>query len=93
MPANHGAIYPNERRTSVRRSGFERRTSGRADPSPRRAQLRRQTDVVEYLGTPGRTRSGHASDPGAPPPLRLPKRPVQRWIDRGLRGEVRGLFS
>ena len=39
-----------ERRSGQdRRSGRDRRSSERADPLPRRAQLRRQDDVLAYL--------------------------------------------
>ncbi|MDP9235112.1 MAG: hypothetical protein M3P01_11280 [Actinomycetota bacterium] len=38
-----------ERRTTERRSGDERRAPSRSDPLPRRAQFRRQADVLANL--------------------------------------------
>jgi hypothetical protein len=38
-----------ERRLQERRQGGERRAPSRLDPLSRRAQLRRQTDVISHL--------------------------------------------
>jgi hypothetical protein len=91
MPSSSEVTAGVERRTSSRRADSERRDSGRTDPAPRRIQLRRKTDVVDYLGAP--RRRGSASEPT--PLRRLPKRPLKTWIDRGL-GKDKGkgkLFS
>lgn len=91
MPSSSEAIAGIERRVSSRREDSERRDSGRTDPAPRRTQLRRKTDVVDYLGAP-RSR-GSAAEPV--PLRRLPKRPLKTWIERGL-GKDKGkgkLFS
>ena len=78
-----------ERRLSSRRVQTERRDSGRTDPAPRRSQLRRKTDVVEFLGAP--RKKTHVSDSA---PIRLtPQRPLRRWAENGLDRETRGLFS
>jgi hypothetical protein len=80
-----------ERRITNRRAESERRDSGRADPNPRRSQLRRKTDVVNYLGAP----RARASRPGseAAPLRRLPKRPLKGWIEKGLGRDNGSLFS
>jgi hypothetical protein len=88
MPSISEVISGVERRLSSRRVAAERRDSGRTDPAPRRSQLRRKTDVVEFLGVP---RKSSVSDP---PPVRLtPKRPLKRWVEDGLNRDTRGLFS
>ena len=90
MPSTSEVIDGIERRLSSRRAETtERRNSGRKDPAPRRSQLRRKTDVVEYLGAPRQKSS--LSDPthiGL-----LPKRPLKSWIEKGLNRDTRSPFS
>lgn len=89
MPSISEVTSGIERRMAMRRGQTERRDSGRTDPAPRRVQLRRKTDVVEFLGAPRRS-----SSLPEPPPVRLtPQRPLKRWIDRGADRDTRGLFS
>jgi hypothetical protein len=87
MPSNSDAIAGIERRMSNRRTETERRDLGRADTDPRRSQLRRKTDVVNYLGAP-RAKGSGSSD--AAPLRRLPKRPLKGWIEKGLGRESNG---
>jgi hypothetical protein len=78
-----------ERRMVSRRTESERRDAGRKDPSPRRSQLRRKTDVVDFLGSP----RGQGATPELGARGRLPKRPLKSWIERGLGKDKGRLFS
>ena len=60
-----------ERRVAARRESFDRRAPRRGDTSRRRSHLRRQTDVLEVLGSPSSS-------------LVLPKSSLARWIRRDL---------
>jgi hypothetical protein len=91
MPSRSKVSVGVERRVSSRRNESERRNSGRSDPAPRRVQLRRKTDVVEYLGAP--RRRGSDSVPEPVPLRRVRRRPLKTWIDRGLGKESGKLFS
>lgn len=59
------------RRIAERRSIANRRTADRAVAASRRSELRRQSDVLQVLGSPA-------------PSLTLPKRSLGRWIEGGL---------
>ncbi len=89
MPSTSEVTDGIERRMSSRRVETERRDAGRKDPAPRRGQLRRKTDVVEYLGAP--RRKSFSSDPI--PIGRILKRPLKSWIDKGLNRDTRSPFS
>jgi hypothetical protein len=91
MPSTSEVTAGVERRISDRRAGSARRDPGRADTNPRRSQLRRKTDVVDYLGAPrtGDSRSGSI----AASLRRLPKRPLKGWIEKGLGRDTGRLFS
>jgi hypothetical protein len=91
MPSSSKVAVGVERRISSRRTESERRSSGRTDPAPRRAQLRRKTDVVDYLGAP----RGRGSESGSEPVYlrRVRRRPLKTWIERGLGKESGKLFS
>jgi hypothetical protein len=71
MRRTNPIVSETDRRVSERRSGFDRRTAGRDSLPTRRLQLRRQTDVLQQVGSPASSR-------------RLRRRSIASWIEGGL---------
>ncbi|MEA2508259.1 MAG: hypothetical protein QOG21_341 [Actinomycetota bacterium] len=71
MRRTNPTAFEGDRRVAERRSVSDRRAAVRESLPTRRLQLRRQTDVLQQVGSPASSR-------------RLRRRSIESWIEGGL---------